>query len=66
MSGSLFVPVVLINTSVLHFAMATYEQFTQYDVELKVPEQAVQELDESVRKGTHRVPNLGTRTGQID
>lgn len=30
--------------------MAAYEQFTQYDVELEVPEQAVLELDENVKK----------------
>ncbi|CAI0650331.1 unnamed protein product, partial [Colletotrichum noveboracense] len=30
--------------------MAAYEQFTEYDVELEVPEKAVQELDENVRK----------------
>lgn len=32
--------------------MAAYEQFTEYDVELEVPEKAVQELDENVRKCT--------------
>lgn len=31
--------------------MAAYEQFTQYDVELEVPEEAVQVLDDNVRKG---------------
>jgi hypothetical protein len=31
--------------------MAPYEQFTQYDVELEVPEEAVQILDDNVRKG---------------
>ena len=29
----------------------SFEQFTQYDVELEVPEEAVQNLDENVRKG---------------
>lgn len=28
----------------------SFEQFTQYDVELEVPEEAVQNLDENVRK----------------
>jgi hypothetical protein len=28
----------------------SYEQFTEYDVELEVPEEAVQYLDENVRK----------------
>jgi hypothetical protein len=28
----------------------SYDQFTQYDVELEVPEEAVQYLDENVRK----------------
>lgn len=28
----------------------SYEQFTQYDVELEVPEEAVQYLDENVKK----------------
>src|SRR5436189_318617 len=28
----------------------TYQQFTEYDVELKVPEEAVQYLDENVRE----------------
>lgn len=49
---------VIPKANVIHFAMAAYEQFTQYDVELEVPEQAVQELDESVRKGTHRSRTL--------
>ena len=32
-------------------SMSSYEQFTQYDIELEVPEEAVQNLDENVRKG---------------
>lgn len=31
--------------------MAAYEQFTEYEVELEVPESAVQELDDNVKKG---------------
>ena len=38
-------------TSMRTMSNVTFEQFTQYEIELKVPKHAVQQLDENVLKG---------------